>query len=86
MLLRFDHDALQLFENRELFVRRVYLGITLLLSREKSNFFETLQLALNVTWVLFDKLCESANVSMKIRILGVDDDNLSTDTGCNKNV
>lgn len=72
MLLRFDDDALKFLEDREMLVSRVNLGVTLLLASQETDLLETLQFALNIARIFFDKLGKTTNVGMKIRILGVD--------------
>lgn len=77
MLLRLNDDALQLFENWELLVGRINLSIALLLAREKSNFFKLLEFTLDIAWVFFDQLRESAHMRPKIWVLGVHHYNFS---------
>lgn len=80
MLLRFDDDTLKLLENRELLVRRINLGIALLLARQEANFFQLLELALDVAWIFFDELCQAADVRAEVGVLGVHHYYLSSDS------
>jgi hypothetical protein len=54
VLLRFDHDTLEFLENRELFVRRINFGISLLLAGQKTDLFKPLQFALDIARVFFN--------------------------------
>lgn len=55
-----------------MFVGRINLGVALLFTGQKTDFFESLQLALDIARVLFDELGKPAYVSVKIRVFGVD--------------
>lgn len=53
MLLALNDDTLEFLEDRELFVRRVDLGVPLLLARQESDLFEALQLTLDIARIFF---------------------------------
>lgn len=80
MLLRFDDDALQFFENRELFVCRVNLGIALFFTCQESDFFQLFQFTLDIARIFFDELGEPADVRAEVRVLGVHHYNLASDS------
>lgn len=86
LLLRLNNDALELFEDGELLVRRVNFRISLLFPKQKSYLLKALQLALDITRVFLDKLGKAANVRVEIRILCVYYYYFSSHSGCNKNV
>lgn len=86
MLLRFNHDTLQFLKNRKLLVRRVNLGIALLVAGKKSDFLQALEFALDVARIFFDEFREAADMSVEVWILGVYDHNLSAHSRGNKNV
>ena len=77
LLLRLDHNTLELFEDWELLISRVDFGVTLLFTEQKSHLFETLQFSLDIAWIFFDQLGKPTNVRVKVRILGVYHDNFS---------
>jgi len=54
VLLRFDDDALEFFENWELFVGRVDFGVAVFGRSKEACLFETAKLALDVARVFFD--------------------------------
>lgn len=84
--LGFEDDALEFFEDGELFVGVINLGVTLFFGVEEADFFEAFEFALDVASVFFDQLGQTADVGFKIRVFGVDDDDLTADSGCNKYV
>jgi hypothetical protein len=86
VLLALDDDALQFFKDWELLIGRVNLRVTLLLRRQESDLLESLQLTLYVTRVFLNELGETADVSMKIRILRVDHYDFSAHSTSDKNV
>lgn len=61
-------------------VGAVDLGIALLLACQETNFFESLEFALDIARVFFDQLRETADMRLKIRIFRVDNDDLATDS------
>ena len=86
VLLALDDDALQFLEDRELLVRRVNLGVSLLLAREETDFLQALQLTLNVTWIFFYQLSKAADVGVKVWILRVHHYDFSAHSTSDKNV
>ena len=74
--LALEHDALKFFKNWELLVRVINLGVTLFFRDKKTDFFETLQLALNITGIFFDKLSQTSDMRLEVWVLSVDDNNL----------
>ena len=86
MLLAFNNDALQLFKNRKLLVRRVNLGIALLFARQESDFLKALELALNVARIFLYQLGEAAHVGVKIWIFRIHHNDFSAHSTSNKNV
>ena len=84
--LGFQHDALQFFEDGELFVGVINLGIALLFGDQEANFFEALEFALDVAGVFFDEFGQAADVGLEVGILGINNNNLAPDSGCNKYV
>ena len=77
MLLRLNNDALEFFKDWELLVCCVDFRITLLLTEQKTYLLETLKLALNIAWILFDKLGEASHVRTKIRVLRIDNNDFA---------
>jgi hypothetical protein len=86
VLLALDDDALEFFEDRELLVGRVYLGISLFFTGQEADFFQALELALDIAWIFFYQLSEAPHVGMEIRIFGVDNYDFSAHSTSNKNV
>lgn len=77
---------MEFFEDSEVLVGRVHLGITLLLRVEEANLFEALQLTLNIARVFLDQLCQPANVRLEVWIFGIHDHNLAAHSRSDKYV
>lgn len=86
MLLGFDDDTLKFFENREVLVGRVYFSVSLLLARQETDFFETLELTLDIARVFLDELGEPSHVRVKVRVFRVHDYDFSPHPRGDKNV
>ena len=84
--LAFEHNTLEFFEDDELFVGMVNLGVTLFFRYKEAGFFKALQLTLDVTCVFFDKLGKAAHVGLKVRILSIDNNNLAANSAGDENV
>jgi hypothetical protein len=78
--LGFQDDGLEFFEDRELLICVVDLGVALLLGDEETDLLEALQFALDVTGVFLDELGQATDVRLEIGILGVDHDDLTTNS------
>jgi hypothetical protein len=63
---------LEFFENNEVLVGVVNLGITLLLGNQKADFFEPFQFSLDITGVFFNKLGQTPDMGFKVRVFGID--------------
>jgi hypothetical protein len=78
--LGLQHDALEFFENREVLVGVVDLGVALLLGNQEADLLQALELTLDVSSVFFDEFGEAADVRFEVGVLGVHDDNLPPDS------
>jgi hypothetical protein len=78
--LRLKNDTLEFFKDRERLVGVIYLGVALFLADKKANLFEALEFSLYVSSIFFDKLGEATDMGLKIRILGIDHNNLAADS------
>ena len=78
--LGFKHNTLQLLKDGELLVGMVDLGVSLLFAKQKADLLEPLEFALDIAGVFFDKLGQAADMRLEIRILGVDHDDLTTNS------
>ena len=84
--LAFEDDALEFFEDGELFVGVVDFGVALLFGVQETDFFEALELALNVAGVFFDKFGEAPDMRLEIGIFGVNHNDLTSHSRCDKHV
>lgn len=71
--LGFEDDALQFLKNSEVLVGKVHLGVALFFRNQETDFFQALELALDISGVFFDKFGQSADVRLKVWILCVYD-------------
>ena len=77
MLLRFNNDTLEFLEDWELLISSVDFSVSLSFAKEEPYFFETLQFALDVAWIFFDKLGKATYVGSEIRIFSIDHNDLA---------
>jgi hypothetical protein len=84
--LALEHNALELFEDDELLVGMVDLGIALFFRDQETSFLETLELALDVTGIFFNELSETTNMCLEVRILGIDHNDLAANSAGDKYV
>ena len=78
--LRLQDDTLKLFEYGESLVGVINLRVALLLADEESNLFEPLKLALYISGIFLDELCETTYVRFEVRVLRIDHNNLATNS------
>jgi lipoprotein signal peptidase len=84
--LGFEHNTLELLKNWELLVSVVNFGIALTLADQKTNLFQALQLALDVTGVFFDELSQTPYMRPKIGVFSIYHDDFSTHPGSDKRI
>ncbi len=82
--LAFEHNTLQFFKDDELLICVVNFRISLFLRDKKTCLLETLELALNITGIFFDELRKPTDVRFEIRILRIDYDYLTANSGSDK--
>ena len=78
--LALEDNGLELFEDNELFVSVIDLGIALLFADEKACFLEAFQLALDIAGIFFDELGQATDMRLEIRVFGIDHDDLAADS------
>jgi hypothetical protein len=78
--LALKHYALEFFKYREVLIGVVNFGIALLLADQKADFFQSLQLPLDVAGVFFYKFSKSPNMGFKVGVFSIYHDNLAPHT------
>jgi len=84
--LALQDNGLEFFEDDELLVRVVDLGVSLLFTYQETGFLEALQLTLNVTSVLFDKFCQATHMRLKVWVLSINHNNLAANSAGDEDV
>jgi hypothetical protein len=82
--LCFQHYTLEFFEDSEVDVGVINFSISLLFGYQETNFFQPLQFALDVSGIFFNQLGQTANMGLKVGVLGIDHNNLAPHSGSYK--
>ena len=84
--LGLQNNALKLFKNWEVLVGVVDLGIALAFTYQKADFLHALELALDVAGILLNKLGQTSDMRLKVRIFGIDHNDLAPHPRCNEGI
>lgn len=84
--LAFEYNALQFFENNELFVRMIDLGVPLFFGDKEAGFFEPFEFTLNIAGILFDEFGQAADVRLKVGVFRINHNDLAAHSRSDKNI